>query len=206
MIILNNEEVGALLSMENCLRLLERAYQEQSQGTAVNRPRSDLYLPATTSDGIYCFKTMEGALSHEKVVALRLNSDVIRWEERGGRIIKDKIPAAPCNKWVGLILLFSAESGEPLAIFPDGFIQGLRVAASSALSARFLSREDAVVLWVLGSGWQARAHAKAMCAVRAIKKVLVHSPTKTNRENFAAEIGQELGIPVEAVISGESVA
>jgi ornithine cyclodeaminase/alanine dehydrogenase-like protein (mu-crystallin family) len=41
---------------------------------------------------------------------------------------------------------------------------------------------------------------------RAIKNVLVHNPTKTNRENFAAEIGQELGIPVEAVISGESVA
>src|SRR5262245_56841714 len=114
MIILNNEEVGALLSMENCLRLLERDYQEQSQGTAVNRPRSDLYLPATTSDGVYCFKTMEGALTHEKVVALRLNSDVIKWEEKGGRIIKDKVPAAPGNKWVGLILLFSAESGEPL--------------------------------------------------------------------------------------------
>ena len=135
MIILNNEEISTVLSMDNCLRFLERAYLEQAQGTAVNRPRSDLYLPATTSGGVYCFKTMEGALTEEKVVALRLNSDVIRWEEKGGRIIKDKIPAAPGNKWVGLILLFSAESGEPLAIFPDGFIQGLRVAASSALAA-----------------------------------------------------------------------
>ncbi len=106
--------------MENCLRYLEAAYQELSDGTAVNRPRSDMYLPATTSGGVYCFKTMEGGLTQEKVVALRLNSDVIRWEEKGGRIIKDKIPAAPGNKWVGLILLFSAESGEPLAIFPDG--------------------------------------------------------------------------------------
>ena len=200
MIILNNEEISTVLSMDNCLRFLERAYLEQAQGTAVNRPRSDMYLPATTSGGVYCFKTMEGALTQEKVVALRLNSDVIRWEEKGGRIIKDKIPAAPGNKWVGLILLFSAESGEPLAIFPDGFIQGLRVAASSALAARFLAREDAAVLGILGSGWQARAHARAMCAVRAIKKILVHSPTKTNRENFAAEVEKELGIPVEAVV------
>ena len=45
-----------------------------------------------------------------------------------------------------------------------------------------------------------------MCAVRAIKKILVHSPTKTNRENFAAEVEKELGIPVEAVLSGELVA
>ena len=206
MIILNNDEISAVLSMDNCLRFLERAYLEQARGTAVNRPRSDMYLPATTSGGVYCFKTMEGALTQEKVVALRLNSDVIRWEERGGRIIKEKIPAAPGNKWVGLILLFSAESGEPLAIFPDGFIQGLRVAASSALAARFLAREDAAVLGILGSGWQARAHAKAMCAVRGIKKILVHSPTKTNRENFATEVENELGIPVEAVVSGELVA
>ena len=98
------------------------------------------------------------------------------------------IPAAPGNKWVGLVLLFSAETGEPLAIFPDGIIQGIRVAASSALAARFLSREDSAIVGILGSGWQARAHAKAMCSVRAIKKILVHSPTKANRDNFAAEV------------------
>jgi ornithine cyclodeaminase/alanine dehydrogenase-like protein (mu-crystallin family) len=83
MMILNNEEISAVLTMENCLRFLEKAYKEQAQGTAINRPRSDMYLPATTHGGVYCFKTMEGALSQEKVVALRLNSDVIRWEERG---------------------------------------------------------------------------------------------------------------------------
>jgi ornithine cyclodeaminase/alanine dehydrogenase-like protein (mu-crystallin family) len=206
MIILNNDEVGSLLSMENCLRHLEAAYRELSDGSAVNRPRSDVYLPAATSGGVYCFKTMEGGLTREKVVALRLNSDVITWQETGGRIIKEKVPAAPGNKWVGLVLLFSAETGEPLAIFPDGVIQGTRVAASSGLAARALAREDAAVLGMLGSGWQARAHAKAMCSVRAIKKIIVHSPTKTNREAFAAEIEKELGIPVDAAISGEAVA
>src|SRR5918992_3402347 len=117
MIILDNEEISGLLSMENCLRLLERAYKELAEGTAVNRPRSDLYLPDTTSGGVYCFKTMEGALTQEKVVALRLNSDVIKWEEKGGRNIKEKITAAPGNKWGGLVLLFFAENGEPLAVF-----------------------------------------------------------------------------------------
>ena len=206
MLILNNEEVSKLLSMENCLRHLESAYKELSEGEAVNRPRSDLYLPATTTGGVYCFKTMEGGLTREKVVALRLNSDVIKWQEKAGRIIKDKVPAAPGNKWVGLVLLFSAETGEPLAILPDGVIQGIRVAASSALAARFLAREDAEVIGILGSGWQARAHAKAMCAVRAVKKILVYSPTKANREKFAVEIEKELGIPVDATVSGAALA
>jgi ornithine cyclodeaminase/alanine dehydrogenase-like protein (mu-crystallin family) len=206
MIILNNEEVSELLSMENCLRHLESAYVELSEGAAVNRPRSDLYLPATTNNGVYCFKTMEGGLAREKIVALRLNSDVIKWQDKGGRIIKDKVPAAPGNKWVGLVMLFSAETGEPLAIFPDGVIQGIRVAASSALAARYLAREDAEVLGVLGSGWQARAHAKAMCSVRPIKKILVHSPTKANREKFAVEVENELGVVVDAAPAGESLA
>jgi alanine dehydrogenase len=65
MLILNNDEISALLSMKNCFRVLESAYKELSEGTAVNRPRSDLYLPATTSGGVYCFKTMEGALTQE---------------------------------------------------------------------------------------------------------------------------------------------
>jgi ornithine cyclodeaminase/alanine dehydrogenase-like protein (mu-crystallin family) len=206
MMILNNEEVSTLLSMDNCLRHLEAAYKELSDGSAVNRPRSDLYLPATTTGGVYCFKTMEGGLTREKVVAVRLNSDVIKWEEKAGRIIKDKVPAAPGNKWVGLVLLFSAETGEPLAILPDGIVQGIRVAASSALAARFLAREDSSTVGILGSGWQARAHARAMCSVRAIKKILVHSPTKANRENFAVEVQKDLGVPVEAMVSGESVA
>jgi ornithine cyclodeaminase/alanine dehydrogenase-like protein (mu-crystallin family) len=206
MIILNNEEISALLSMDTCLRLLDKSYKDLAGGRAVNRPRTDLYLPSTTNTGVYCFKTMEGGLTDEKIVALRLNSDVIRWEEKAGRIIKEKTPAAPGNRWVGLILLFSAETGEPLAIFPDGVIQGLRVAASSALAARHLAREDSTVVGILGSGWQARAHAKAMCAVRAIKRVLIYSPTRSNRENFAAEMEKELAIPVEAVGSGESVA
>jgi ornithine cyclodeaminase/alanine dehydrogenase-like protein (mu-crystallin family) len=82
----------------------------------------------------------------------------------------------------------------------------MRFAASSGLAARFLSRENSDVLGILGSGWQARAHAKAMFSVRDIKKILVHSPTKSNREAFAAEIEKELSIPVEPVGAGEKVA
>ncbi|PYR86310.1 MAG: ornithine cyclodeaminase, partial [Acidobacteria bacterium] len=90
-------------------KALERAYLDQAGGRAVNRPRSDLYLPGVHDGSIYAFKSMEGGLVESKVVALRLNSDVIRWEDREKRVIKQKVPAAPGKKWVGLIQLFSAE-------------------------------------------------------------------------------------------------
>lgn len=53
---------------------------------------------------------MEGGLVGSKVVALRLNSDGIKWENRENRVVKDKIPAAAGGKWVGLIQLFSSRS------------------------------------------------------------------------------------------------
>ena len=129
MLILSNEEIESLLTMDLALKSLERAYIGQAQGTAVNRPRSDLYLPGIREGSAYAFKTMEGGLTESKIVALRLNSDTIRWQERENRVVKDKLPTAPGKKWVGLIQLFSAETGEPLAMFPDGVIQRMRVAA-----------------------------------------------------------------------------
>ena len=134
MLILNNDEIESLLSMDSCLAVLDKAYRQLSDGKAVNRPRTDLYLPFPETSGVYAFKSMEAGLFDPKVVALRLNSDVIRWEKRADRVVKEKIPKAPGGKWVGLVLLFSAETGEPLAIFPDGVIQAFRVAASSALA------------------------------------------------------------------------
>ncbi|MBI2088420.1 MAG: ornithine cyclodeaminase family protein [Deltaproteobacteria bacterium] len=206
MLILNNEEIESLLTVENSLVWLEKAYREQAEGKAVNRPRTDMYLPSTTEGGVYVFKSMEGGLQESKVVALRLNSDVIRWEEQEGRVTKKKDPVAPGGKWVGLILLFSAESGEPLAIFPDGVIQRLRVAISSALAAREMARKDSSVLGLFGAGWQAGAHVPAMCAVRKITKVQVFSPTEARRRSFVQEMEKKVGIPVEAVSRPEEAA
>jgi alanine dehydrogenase len=206
LLILNNEEIESILSVDLCLRYLEQAYRSWSDGRAINRPRSDLYVPGTTSNGVYAFKSMEGGLSDPPVVALRLNSDVIRWEEASGRTIKQKVPLAGDGKWVGLVLLFSAETGEPLAIFPDGVLQRMRVAGTSALAAREMARKDASVLGIYGSGWQAGAHVPMMCAVRSFKKIQVYSPTKENREKFAEQMEKLVRIQVETKDRPEEVA
>jgi len=84
-------------------------------------------------------------------------------------------------------------------MFPDGVVQRMRVASSSALAARYLAREDASVLALFGSGWQAGSHLPAMCAVRPIKRVNVFSPTRVNRETFVKEIQQKVSAEVRAV-------
>ena len=206
MLILSNEEIESLLTVDLALKSLERAYIGQAQGTAVNRPRSDLYLPGVHEGSVYAFKTMEGGLVESKIVALRLNSDVIRWEERENRVVKDKVPMAPGKKWVGLIQLFSAETGEPLAMFPDGVIQRMRVAVTSALAAKEMARQDASVMAIFGSGWQAGAHVPAFCAVRKIKHIRAFSPTRGNRERFAEEMEKLVGVPVQPMNTAEEAA
>ena len=192
MLIISNEEIESLLTLD--------------LAQTVNRPRTDVYLPGLDRSTVYAFKSMEGALVESKVVALRLNSDVIRWNTRENRVTKQKVPAAPGKKWVGLIQLFSTETGEPLAIFPDGVVQRIRVGVTSALAAREMARKDASILAVFGSGWQAGAHVPAFCAVRNIKRVNVYSPTKTNREKFAEEMEHLVGIPVVPMSSSDEAA
>jgi ornithine cyclodeaminase/alanine dehydrogenase-like protein (mu-crystallin family) len=204
MLILSNDEIESFLSINTCIDALENAYRSWDRGTAINRPRTDLVMPSANEAGVYAFKSMEAGLYDPPIVAMRINSDIIRWNQQGNRTIKTKIPAAPGDHYVGLVMLFSTITGEPLAIFPDGVVQRMRVASSSALAARYLARDDASTLALFGSGWQAGSHLPAMCAVRPIKRVNVFSPTKKNREAFVKELQPKVSAEVRAVESPEA--
>ena len=119
MLILSNEEIESFLSIKTCIDALESAYRSWDRGTAINRPRTDLVMPSSSEAGVYAFKSMEAGLYDPPIVAMRINSDIIRWNRQGGRVIKTKIPSAPGDKYVGLVMLFSTVTGEPLAMFPD---------------------------------------------------------------------------------------
>src|SRR4029450_13811646 len=140
---------------------------------------------------------MSGVLPNRKIAALRLNSSVVKWYEKAGGVRKDKLPVAGGDRYVGLVMLFSTETGEPLAIFPDGYVQKLRVAGASAIAPRYLARNDAKVMALLGSGWQASAHLVTLSMVRDLKKVKVFSPTPESRRRFIEEWGAS--VPAEVV-------
>ena len=118
-LILSNNEIDELVSMEECIERLDQTYQDLGNGLAQNRPRSDIYGPIQ-DDGRYVFKTMDGLAPRFEAAAIRLNSDTIRWSITPAGIRKDKTPTGPGGKWIGLVLVFSTRTGEPLAIMPDG--------------------------------------------------------------------------------------
>lgn len=202
-LILSNGDVERLLTMPDCIAALEDSYRELAEGRAVSRTRSDTLAPIAGTDALYSLKSMDGVAPKLGVGAVRINSDVITWPRVGNAMRREKTPAAPGGRWVGLVLLFSSETGEPLAIMPDGVMQRIRVGACNGLGVKYLARRDARRIGLLGSGWQAGAQLSAACAVRPIEAISCFSPNRDNRERFAHEASAELGIEVLPVETPE---
>ncbi len=102
-----------------------------------------------------------------------------------------------------VILLFSAETGEPLATFDAAAITRLRTAACSVLAARHLARPDATVLAVLGLGVQGLAHARQFAQAYALQRICVHSPHLT--EVQVQDLQAACGVPVLACSADAAV-
>lgn len=200
-LILSNDDVEKLLSVRDCADALEKAYLELADGTGVARTRSDSIIKAKRPDTLYSLKSMDGVIPGLGVSAVRIDSDLVTYPNEGGKVRRVKVPGAPGGRYVGLVLLFSCETGEPLAIFPDGVMQRIRVGATNGLGIKYLSREDSQSVGIIGSGWQAGTQLMAACAMRDIKTIKCFSPNKTNREAFSKEMSETLGIEVVPVTS-----
>ena len=187
MLVLSNEEIARLLSVEECMAALEPMYRDVAEERVLFSPRVDNIAPNSHPEGYYAFKHMGGTWPREKIQALRINSDVVTHPLVAGKPRRVKQPLAPGGRWVGLVLLFSTETGALLAMFPDGVMQRLRVGATSGLGLRHLARPDAARLALIGAGWQAGAQLAAARAVCKFRDVRVWSPRRESREAFVAE-------------------
>ena len=101
------------------------------------------------------------------------------------------------------VMIFSAESGEPLILFQDCSINEFRTGAAGGIGAKYLARTDASRVAVLGSAAHAETQLRAMASVRKLTEAWVYSPTPERRETFAAKMSRELQIPLHVAASAE---
>jgi ornithine cyclodeaminase/alanine dehydrogenase-like protein (mu-crystallin family) len=184
-LVLSNDDVRELLPVPVYIESMESAYRHWGRQNALVQPRIDMYSPSPERRSSYVFKTMTGLIPDDDLVALRINSDIITWQERNGSLRKEKVPSAQGDRWVGLVFLFDMVSGELIAILPDGIMQQSRVAATTAVAAKYLARPDSARLAVVGSGGQAEAAILAMsAAMPSITSIDVWSPTEHKRNGL----------------------
>lgn len=198
-LLLSNDDVDQALTMPDCLEAMEIAYRDLGERLGANGIRSEILTPTSRDDALHSLLTMSGVVPRFGIGAVRINSDILTWPNSPGGLRRVKVPAAPNNRYVGLVLLFSTTTGEPLAIYPDGIVQRMRVGASCGLGAKYLARADASDIAILGTGWQAGGQAMAICAVRNVKRIRCYSPNRERREAFAREMSAKLGVEIVPV-------
>jgi ornithine cyclodeaminase/alanine dehydrogenase-like protein (mu-crystallin family) len=93
-----------------------------------------------------------------------------------------------------VIVSCDPDTGRPAALLDGTVITAVRTGAASALSARLLARPDSAVLAILGTGVQARSHARAMCRVRPVREIRVAGRDPGRSAALAAELAEELGV------------
>ena len=202
-LIINNQEVQQVLTMEDTIAALEQSYLQLAAGEAVCRPRIDIRIPTGDPARNYQWGTMEGG-STAGYFAIRMKSDIIYESKYNGVVTQEKYCIRP-GLYCGLILLTSIENGELLAFINDGYLQHMRVGGAGGRGGKYLANRDAEVVGMLGSGGMARTHMEAFTRVRKIEKLQVFSPTRENRERFGREMAAQYNIEVKVCNRPEDV-
>ena len=165
---LNGTDVMQLLDAPSCIRAVEEAFRARGLGRPAPSGTVGLPLP-------------RGSL-HAKLARLDLARPYAAVK------INANIPQNPVERKLptiqGVLVLFDAEIGAPLAIMDSAAITTLRTAAASAVAAKHLSLPDACAATFIGVGVQARAHLDALRAVRRIRVIFAVDANREAAEHF----------------------
>lgn len=203
MLLISDPEVRQVLKMDECIAAMERAFAEEGRGIAVSCPRVRYKVPPDLDKPGYMANIIPGAVPSSGVAALRYDSTIVQERVVAGSKRMD-FPSPMKRSW-GFVLLFSLETGEPLALIHDFSLSAIRVGATTGVAHRALSRKGSKVVGLFGSGNEARRNLEAICCVRDIERVRVYSPTREHRERFAEEMTELLNVEIQPVSSPEAV-
>src|SRR6266849_6289988 len=203
MLLITDPEVKKVLKMRECIEAMERAFAEEARGIAVNRPRTRYKVPPDLDKPGYMANIIPGAVPSSGVAALRYDSTIVQERIVAGTKRMD-FPSPMKRSW-GFVLLFSLQTGEPLALIHDFSLSAIRVGATTGIANRALAKKESKVVGIFGSGNEARTNLAAICSVRSVDQVKVYSTTKEHRDRFAEEMTQSLNIEVQPVNNPEAV-
>lgn len=184
-LLFSKSEVERLLDVRSCILAVESAFRQRGEGR----------LASSGVLGIH----VDGGGFHAKAGALELARPYLAVK------VNANFPGNPSARRLptiqGVLVLFDATNGVPLAIMDSMAITTLRTAAASALATKFLARPDAHIATFVGCGVQARAHVAAITTVVDLQRAFVSDENKDKAAEFARDI-QSL-YPFEIVVAND---
>jgi len=168
---LDEERIARLLSWEKLIPAMERALAEFSQGRVLQPVRQMLTIEEE--------KRYLGIMPAVAETAMGLKL-VSFYPGNAGTDVPTHM---------AMVLLFRADTGEPLAVMDGRLITEMRTAAVSAAATQYLAAPESRVLALLGSGVQAQAHLEALSHLHPYNEIRVWSRTPEHAARFAAAHG-----------------
>ncbi len=172
-IFLNDDHIRHLhnsgaVTMADYVDAVEAAYRDQGTGDFQILPRQNFWMerPGQTKPG-----------------SLKLGGGLLKTVGIMGCSMYSTGYGGGMNLW---ITAYSAVTGDVEAILHSGQIGPMKTGATSAIAAKYMSRPDAAVAGIIGSGDQARTQLMGLMVVRPLREVRVYSRDAENRESFAA--------------------
>lgn len=172
-IFLSEADVGRLATIDLALESVEAAFKALFSGQASSRPRDRTRV--------------RGGSMHVMQSG---------WAERGYLGLKAYTSFGGGARSFHYFL-YSAETGQLLAILEADRLGQVRTGAASGVATRYMARPEASRIGILGTGWQADSQLLAVARVRAPGVIRAYSRSAANREAFAKRMA-EMGLEVEA--------
>jgi alanine dehydrogenase len=178
-LLLTETDVRSLLTMELALEAVEESFRRLADGSALLQPRRRLNVPGKSY--LHYMAAADSAAGY-------MGMKIYTTSRHGLRF---------------LVPLFDAQSGDSLALIEADYLGQVRTGAASGVATKFLAREDASILGIIGTGSQAKTQLEAIVAVRKIEQIRAYGRDQARRENFATEMASRLDLRVVAVDSAE---
>ena len=182
-LLLRRSDVEELLSLHECIASVDGIFRLQGEGKVppprilgVNAPRGGLHVKAGLLPG-----------DRDYFVA-KLNSNF------PGNNAHFGLPTIQ-----GVIVVFDANNGVPLAILDSIEITIKRTAAASAVATKYLARKESSIATICGCGQQGRAQLRAVLLVLPLTRIYAFDVNERAAMNFRNELLPELKIDIELV-------
>ena len=179
-LLLTRDDVAELLSLDECITAVERAFRMQGSGRT-ERPG---ILGVHANGGGFHIKASLLELS-KSYFAAKVNANFFENTARYG------LPNIQ-----GVVVLCRGDNGYPLAVMDSIEITILRTGAATAVAAKHLARHDSEIATVCGCGNQGRIQLLALARVLPIKRVYAVDLSQDRSERFSREMTTRLGIEI----------
>ena len=189
LIFLSESDVQRLAPTDDeILAAVESGLRAQGTGAARIEPRVHLE-PDPKLRGH--FNVLRGYLAPLELAGVKVVGDYLDNYQRG-------LPSE-----LGLLTLYDARTGMPVAIVAASQLTDMRTGALTALGARYLARSGSRVLGHVGARGTAYWNVRLLDSLFDFEEIRVHSLRPESREAFASRLEQDLGKPVRSTESWE---